>query len=366
MIRNILFLIFAGFVLSCTSNREPVLSSDPGLKIPFNPEKYLCLKTTEPILVDGDLNDAAWEKAPWSNAFVDIEGELKPLPTWDTKVKMLWDDNYFYIAAELMEPHIWGTLTQHDAIIYLNDNFEVFIDPNGDTHNYMEYEINALGTDWDLVLTKPYRDGGLAIDSWEIPGLLKAVKIYGTLNNPGDEDEKWTVELAFPWEVLREYNAGQKVPEPGDQWRVNFSRVDWHMLVENGKYVKKKDEQGNQLPENNWVWSPQGVIAMHQPETWGYVQFVENTTDRFIEKADEQVKWALRQVYYRQHAYFAENKTFTSNSTSLRLHEVMLNNKPFEPEIELIPSGFIASFPSIDKDGVWYIQTDGLIRIIKN
>jgi transposase len=138
------------------------------------------------------------------------------------------------------------------------------------------------------------------------------------------------------------------------------------MLVENGKYVKKKDEQGNQLPENNWVWSPHGVIAMHQPETWGYVQFVENTTDRFIEKADEQVKWALRQVYYRQHAYFAENKTFTSNSTSLRLHEVMLNNKPFEPEIELIPSGFIASFPSIDKDGVWYIQTDGLIRIIKN
>lgn len=366
MIRNILFLMFAGLVLSCTSNREPVLSSDPGLKIPFNTEKYLCLKTTEPILVDGDLNDAAWEKASWSNSFVDIEGELKPLPTWDTKVKMLWDEKYFYIAAEIIEPHIWGNLTKHDTIIYYDDDFEVFIDPDGDTHNYMEYEINALGTDWDLVLTKPYRDGGLAIDSWEIPGLLKGVKIYGTLNNPGDEDEKWTVELAFPWEVLREYNAGQKMPEPGDQWRVNFSRVDWQMLVKDGKYLKKKDEQGNQLPENNWVWSPQGVIALHQPETWGTVQFVDNDADKLVVNPDEQIRWALRQVYYREHAYFSENKTFTNSVSSLRLHELSLNEKPFEPKIKKTPSGFVASYPFINNDGIWYIQTDGLIKFKKS
>jgi len=366
MYRSIIFFIIAGFLLSCTSKQEPILKSNPGLKIPFNPKKYLCVKSPEPILVDGNLNDAAWGNAPWSNSFVDIEGELKPLPTWDTRVKMLWDENYLYIAAEIIEPHIWANLTEHDAVIYYDDDFEVFIDPDGDTHNYYEYEINALGTDWDLILTKPYRDGGLAVDSWEIPGLLKGVKIYGTLNNPNDEDEKWTVELAFPWDVLREYNAGQKVPESGDQWRMGFSRVDWHMLVEDGKYIKKKDEKGNRLPENNWVWSPQGAIAMHQPETWGYVQFVDNNTDAFIENADEQVKWALRQVYFREHAYFAENKTYTSSAPSLRLQEVQLDNKAFEPEIVLIPSGFIASYPSTDKDGVWVIQADGLIQFIKN
>ena len=365
MYRIIVFCIIGSLFFSCARKEEPVLIATPGLKIPFNPEKYLCKKSIAPILVDGDLNDAAWKNAPWSNSFVDIEGELKPLPTWDTKVKMLWDENYLYIAAEIIEPHIWGTLTEHDAVIFYDDDFEVFIDPDGDTHNYYEYEINALGTDWDLLLTKPYRDGSYPIDSWEIPGIKKGVKIYGTLNNPADLDEKWTVELAFPWEVLRECNAGQKIPKPGDQWRIGFSRVDWTMVIEDNKYVKKKDENGKVLPEDNWIWSPQGVINMHRPETWGYLQFVDNDTDTFVEHADEKVKWALRQVYYREHAYFAENQTFTNNLSSLRLHEVTLNDNPFEPEIKLIASGFIASYPSIERDGVWYIESDGLVKFAR-
>ena len=364
MYRNIVIFILAGFLFGFTNMQEPILKSNPGLKIPFHPEKYVCQKISIPIRVDGDIHDAAWEKAPWSNSFVDIEGDLKPVPTWATKVKMLWDENYLYIAAELVEPHIWANVTKHDEIIYNDDDFEVFIDPDGDSHNYYEYEINALGTDWDLLLTKPYRDGGHAINSWEIPGLLKGVKIYGTLNDPRDQDEKWTVELAFPWKVLREYNKGQKMPKYGDQWRIGFSRVDWQMVIEDHKYIKKKDEKGKRLPENNWVWSPQGLVAMHQPETWAYVQFVENDTDRFTMHADEQVKWALRQVYYREKAYFSENKIFTSELNSLRLHEVTIGDQKFEPKIQIIPSGFIASYPSIDQEGIWYIQTDGLIQFL--
>lgn len=362
MYRSVLFCLIGCLLFACKENKEPLLKADPGLKIPFDPQTYLCMKSPRPVVVDGEINDADWEDAPWSSSFVDIEGELKPLPTWDGRVKMLWDENYLYVAAEIMEPHIWATLTGHDEVIYYDDDFEVFIDPDGDTHNYYEYEINALGTDWDLVLTKPYRDGGKAIDSWEIPGLLKGVKIYGSLNDPSDVDEKWTVELAFPLEVLREYNAGQKLPEPGDQWRINFSRVDWQMLIENNKYIKKKDENGKVLPEHNWVWSPQGVIAMHQPETWGYLQFVESNTADFIEHADEKVLWALRQVYYREHAYYQENKVFTSNPASLRLQEVTIGGEIFEPVIQIIPSGFIASFPSIDKNGIWHISSDGLIE----
>ena len=358
--------IFSGLFFSCAAQQEPVLKSTSGLEIPFHPEKYVCVKTKDALVVDGDISDEAWQKAPWSNSFVDIEGERKPLPRWDTKVKMLWDDDYLYIAAELTEPHIWATLTQHDTIIYHDDDFEVFIDPDGDTHNYYEYEINALGTDWDLILTKPYRDGGQAVNSWEIPGLLKGVKIYGSLNNPDNKDSCWTVELAFPLKVLREYNAGRKMPKAGDQWRVNFSRVDWSMEVVDNQYRKKTNHQGKTLPENNWVWSPQGVIAMHRPETWGYVQFADHQTDAFVDHADEKVKWALRQLYYRQQAYWTENSRYTSKAASLRLYEVLSDGQKFEPEIQRTPSGFVASFPSIDHDGLWYIQTDGLVKFVKN
>ena len=44
---------------------------------------------------------------------VDIEGNLKPKPFYDTKAKMLWDDNYFYFGVEMEEPHIRVVL-QHD------------------------------------------------------------------------------------------------------------------------------------------------------------------------------------------------------------------------------------------------------------
>ena len=63
---------------------------------------------------------------------------------------MLWDDEYFYFAAELIEDQIWATLTERDSVIFYDNDFEIFIDPDGDSHQYYEFEINALNTVWDL------------------------------------------------------------------------------------------------------------------------------------------------------------------------------------------------------------------------
>lgn len=271
----------------------------------YNPQKYICYKTNTSIKIDGDLSEESWQNALWTSDFVDIEGSRMPEPAHLTRAKMLWDEEYFYIAAELLETDIWATYDQKDMIIFHENDFEVFIDPDGDTHNYYELEINAMGTIWDLMLTKPYRDGGKAIDSWEIPGLKSAVKIKGTINDPSDEDDRWFVELAFPWQVLEE--AAQKGGEPvnGEQWRVNFSRVNWQIIGVDGKYVKETEPYtGNYYPEFNWVWSPQGEIAMHQPETWGFVQFSEivagKGTDTFKVDKDNEIKWLLRSVYFAQ------------------------------------------------------------------
>src|SRR5260370_20935064 len=165
------------------------------------PKGYVCYRVRQPIKIDGRLDDASWQGVPWTDLFVDIEGDAKPRPRFRTRVKMLWDDQYFYVAAELEEPHVWATLTQHDSVIFHDNDFEVFIHPNGDNHEYYEIEINALNTEWDLLLPRPYKDGGQAVNSWEIPGLKTAVHVDGTLNNPSDGDKGWSVELAFPWSV---------------------------------------------------------------------------------------------------------------------------------------------------------------------
>ena len=240
-----------------------------GLFAQDQPKSYDCPKATSPVRIDGKLDDAAWKAAPWTDFFVDIEGAAKPLPRYKTRAKMLWDDEYFYVAAEMEEPHVWATLTEHDSVIFRDNDFEVFIDPNGDTLEYYEFEINALNTGWDLFLDKPYRHGGKASNAWEIPGLKTAVHIDGTLNNPADKDRGWSVELAFPWKVLAEHAHKPAPPRNGDEWRVNFSRVQWQINIVDGKYEKVPKTK-----EDNWVWSPQGLINMHVPEKWGRVRFV--------------------------------------------------------------------------------------------
>lgn len=239
------------------------------------PKEYSCYRTSYDIIIDGNVYDEAWESTPWSDFFEDIEGDIKPHPYYQTRMKMLWDDNYLYIVAELEEPHIWGYLENHDDIIYRDNDFEVFIDPTNDGLDYFEIEINALETVLDLFMNKPYKKGGKPDLSWNAKGLKKAVSIYGEINDSINEDIKWTVELAIPWTIYQSRIPDLRMPDHGDTWRINFSRVQWETEYVNKKYIIKTDPvTGNKIPENNWVWSPQGVINMHVPENWGYITFL--------------------------------------------------------------------------------------------
>jgi len=289
--------------------------------LPFAPKRAIIYRAEQPLGIDGRLDEAAWIAAPWSDAFVHIEGDLKPKPPLLTRVKMLWDDQYFYFGADLEEPNIWATYSERDSVIFHENDFEIFIDPDGDTHAYYELEINAINTVWDLMLVKPYRDGGPALDAWDIRGLKTAVHLRGTPNRPGDKDQGWSVEIAMPWGVLEEAAPGQRRPKAGEQWRVNCSRVEWALTVMDGKYVKRTDARGKVLPENNWVWSPQGAINMHMPERWGYVQFSSRAagagTDAFTEPPNQSLEWTLRRLYYRQEDYRKSNGRYARSVKEL-------------------------------------------------
>ena len=329
----------------------------PTPKIDYSPRSYICYKAPAPILVDGKMNDPFWEKVDWSESFVDIEGDLKPLPFFDTKVKMLWDENYFYFGAQMEDPHVWATLTDRDAVIFKDNDFEIFLDPDGDTHHYYELEVNALETEWDLLLLKPYRDQAkVAVDSWDIPGLITKVHVNGTINDPSDIDKGWSVEIAIPWKALEEC-APNFHPLEGEQWKINFSRVHWNTKIENGQYIKTK------LPEYNWVWSPQGIIAMHYPEMWGLVQFTETMVGEELVKVQtnelDQIKWALRQLYYRERSYFESQGDFTTSLKKLEFNETPVAGVPWPPQLFLTPSGWEA-FIKMDGQKV-FVRRDGKV-----
>ena len=233
------------------------------------PKSYTCRRAPHAIAITGRGDDPAWAAVEWTDDFVDIEGDRRPEPRFRTRAKMLWDDRFLYVLAEMEEPHVWGTITERNAVIFHDNDFEVFLDPDGDGQNYHEFEMNALNTIWELTLPVRYSRGGSPINGTNLPGLVSAVHVDGTLNDPRDVDRGWSVEIAFPFDGMAQY-GGRNPPQPGDTWRANFSRVEWTHTVVDGKYVKTPREQ---RPEDNWVWSPQGLIDMHQPEHWGYVTF---------------------------------------------------------------------------------------------
>jgi hypothetical protein len=280
---------------------DPVPAEAPAVRA------YVAPRIAPPV-IDGRIDDPGWRPAPWSDPFVDIEGDRRPRPRYDTRVRVGWDDSTLYVAARLEEPHVWATLTVRDTVIFYDNDFEFFLDPDGDTHRYAELEINALGTVWDLFLERPYRDGGPAVTSWDIAGLRTAVHVDGTLNDARDHDRGWSVELAIPFAAL-----GQSRPDEGEQWRVNFSRVQWD-LEQSGTGYRKRG-----APEHNWVWSPQGVVNMHLPELWGVLQFggIPRPPDNQAER------WALRRVYYAQRAWHARTGRYSADLDSLGLAELV-------------------------------------------
>lgn len=330
--------------------------------LPFAPRQTICYRASTPLSIDGRLDEASWRAAEWSEAFVDIEGDVRPKPRLLTRVKMLWDDRYFYVAAEMEETGVWATLTKRDSAIFHENDFELFIDPDGDTHEYYELEINALNTVWDLMLVQPYRDGGPAISAWDITGLKTAVHIRGTLNQPGDKDDGWSVEIAMPWKILAEAAPGARAPRAGEQWRVNFSRVQWQLDVRNGRYVTRTNERGELLPENNWVWSPQGAVAMHMPERWGYVQFSDSPVVQslraatFVRNRDEEIKWSLRRLYYRQTDYRKANGRFARTLAELGASDVKLDGVLLHATDDL----YVMTAPSA-ADGVITLRQDGKV-----
>jgi hypothetical protein len=359
-----ILLVIAVFPLGSGASEFPIP------RIPWNPESYICYRTGGDMIMDGRMDESSWHAAPWTDDFVDIEGDLRPEPRFQTRAKMLWDDTYFYIGAYLEEPDIWATLTERDAVIFRDNDFEVFIDPDGDTHKYYELEINALGTEWDLFLPRPYRDGGPAVTGWDIKGLKTGVHLDGSLNEPSDTDRGWNVEIAFPWAILGVHADTRTPPHAGDQWRVNFSRVQWKTKVVEGSYAKETNPEGDKpLPEDNWVWSPQGLIAMHYPEMWGFVQFSEIEaglgSEDFVPRGEERIRWALREIYYIERIHFAAEGRYTADPGKLALADpepVTLDGRPIlPPEIRVTPSQFEIVYRLQDVNKSFHITQDGRV-----
>ncbi len=323
------------------------------------PREYTILKTSVPPTIDGKNLEAGWAQAPWSESFEDIEGRPEKKPVHSTRFKLLWDKDYLYVYTQFEEKHIWAKLKEHDQSVFQDNALEIFIDPDGDTHNYVEFQINALETVWDLIMTKPYRNGGLNLTDWDIKGLKKAVHVNGSLNKSDDEDKYWSIELAIPLKSFR-FSGNNTFPKEGSIWRMNLTRVQWETDIVNGIYIKKKGPNGRAGMPVYTCWAPPGIINFHYPERWGYVRFGGELSEKFLDPGLEQSKLSLWKYYYLQQEYKTKNGIYALNADELRsaFPGVNIKNVPyikiistpgqFSLQLPIPPSGILLT---LDNEG---------------
>ncbi len=165
-------------------------------------------QTPIPVLIDGEINDAAWEKAAVADNFYMV----LPMDTSHAKVKtavrMSYDRQNLYLLTVCYlnspGPYMVESL-RRDFTFGRNDNFIFFIDPLDDRTSGFTFGANAAGAQWDGTLYS----GGSADLSWDNKW-VSVVKNY---------PDKWIFEAAIPFKSLR-YKKGVK------KWGINFSRLD--------------------------------------------------------------------------------------------------------------------------------------------
>jgi hypothetical protein len=251
----------------------------------IEPARYTCYRAAGPITIDGKLDEPSWRTAPKSTPFVDI---VTGQPAWfDTRVALLWDDEYLYFGFWAEETDVWGTLTERDSKIYEENDLELFI---AGKDSYYEFEINALNTVYevlwfwkDVFQPSPEFDPAtrrvMVLDGvgghvhergerwgfldWDFPGLRTAVHVDGIVNRRTNTDRGWTAEIALPWRGMQPIADGRPLPPlPGDVWRIDCSRFE-----------KIGPNRETLDPCAGWTWNRHGHYDSHIPEVFPFVTF---------------------------------------------------------------------------------------------
>ncbi|XP_064602962.1 uncharacterized protein LOC135468561 isoform X3 [Liolophura sinensis] len=309
------------------------------------------------INLDGRIDEEAWSEVSQTEDFVDLRGLKYTKPRFDSRVKIRWDNTNLYVAAFLQEDDIWANKTLHDSKVWQDNAFELYVDTDGSTHNYKEFQVNALKTTWDLLLTKAYIDGGQADSSWESNAQI-GLYTDGAVNDPNSNNEYWSVEIALPFTQLRwkTLQANEGAPKDMDIWKIVLARPEWGFQIVDGQYVKDESVEASW-----WSWQPHGAVSLHLPDRWGLLQFSRGAVKSTSFTPNEQwkISQALFDVFNAMKKYHGVFGLYTDDKSMLDLPQYLLTGYCVEiPQISLLDSGFVVSISSKNRALQGHIRAD--------
>ncbi len=246
---NIIFILLGLLLLQFNVSAQ--------LQINHNQPIYECRQINSDIQMSGKVDDPLWRQAQVVKLVDPVSGEPG---RFSTTAKLLYNSKCLYIAFECEDDYVWGTITGRDSAIFTEECVEVFICPSGKTRQYYELNVSPRNAIFDaLILNGRSETGekGTGLRTWKdftCEGLETQVYINGELDKPGAKG--WSVEYAIPFSSI--LGADNLVPVSGEEWRINFFRID--------SPVKGHLEF--------YAWSPTGANDFHRFWKFGTLKFV--------------------------------------------------------------------------------------------
>jgi len=268
---------------------------------------YPCYRVATPPGIDGVLDEREWQLAERIDFADLVTGARADLAS---SVKLLWDNERLYLAFTFADTNIWARITKRDTPsrpdfkAYTENFAKVYLDPDGDSRNYTEMHFSPSGAINDKWQNMPWRSEarkncGLPESEttqnhweWNCEGIQVAVAVQGTLNNPGDLDQGWVLEIAIPFAAMKRFaGSGSCPPKPDDTWRIHLGR-------------RYQLEGADPSKASYWTWPTLGVKDCHNPDKWGYLVFVNAThpvtADTFSNLPKGKFKWKMLCVHKEQ------------------------------------------------------------------
>ena len=147
---------------------EKIVDDDTQLKL----KVAIATRIANPPIIDGDLSDRAWENAKIITEFVQHEPFNLEAPTVKNVARVLYDDNYLYIAFDNFDPNPENIMARRSR----RDDWEagfgnnsdwvgIGIDSRNDDKSGYWFAVNAAEVQLDVAISGSGGHGGFD-NSW--------------------------------------------------------------------------------------------------------------------------------------------------------------------------------------------------------
>ncbi|GAB3295903.1 DUF5916 domain-containing protein [Hymenobacter tenuis] len=337
--------LWGGLGLASAQTSTPG-SASTAASTPAPKRQLQAVRITEPVKLDGVLDEAVWQQAPIATDFIQQRPNPGVPEKQKTEVRVLYDDANLYIGAimhDVAQDSILREMTQRDEFGN-TDIFSVFLDTYHDQLNGYNFTVTTSGVQLD----GRYSPAGGEDFNWN------AVWDAHTTQTGTD----WIAEMRIPYSAIRFSNAQEQL------WGLNFAR---QRKRDNAQFFWNEVKPAVNGFVNQWG-ELRGVRDIKPPLRLSLTPYVSSyvnhnplnaegtkrTTTSFNGGAD--IKWGINES-------FTLDATLVPDFGQVQSDNQVLNLSPFEVQFNENRQFFTEGTELFNKGNLFYSRRVGATPI---